>query len=180
MKKIIPVIVAFVLVGGVVTFLGVGTFKFMDSKTQTNNLGQYSEKFSNPTFKFTGKSAHFKFTTGRALLTTDQKSILVMDVQQTKSIDYLKKETLIIKIRGEEYKKIDNTKNLNSLKSKINTLTFYEEQKRCTEEDSECKNVDVEFPNSSHFKKNFEVGIEYCTNDGKCTYEKFKLSYSLL
>lgn len=179
MKKIIPVFIAVFLVVGVIVFFGIGTFKFMDSKTETNNLGQYSKIFKKSTYHFTGKSKHFKFNIGRALLNSDKKAILISDVEQTKPINYLKKETLIIKIRGEEYKKIDNTRNFNSLNSNIKLLEFFEEQNRCGEDEEDCENPEIEFPNSSHFKKNFEVGIEYCTNDGQCNYEKFKLNYGL-
>lgn len=177
MKKVIPILIAVFLFVSVIVFFGIGTFRFMDSKTETNNLGQYSKYFKKTTYKFSGKSEHFKFNIGRALLTSNNKTILISDVEQIKPIDYLKKETLIIKVRGEEYKKINNTRNLNSLNNNITSLVFFEEQKRCEENEDNCEVVENEFPNSSHFKKNFEVGIEYCTNEGQCKYEKFKLKY---
>ena len=179
MRKIIPGLIAVVLVVGVIAFLGIGTFRFMDSKTEASNLGQYSKYFKKTTYHFTGKSKHFKFNIGRALLNSDNKVILISDIEQTKPIDFLKKETLIIKIRGEEYKKIDNLRNLNSLNSNIRLLEFFEEQKRCGDDTDDCENPEIEFPNAAHFKKNFEVGIEYCTNEGQCNYEKFKLNYGL-
>lgn len=178
MKKVVPVIVAIILVGGLVTAFVVGTFKFMDSKTAKTDLSSYGEEFNNPSLKFTGKSKHYSFKLGRAVFDDNKKSILVAEILQTKSIDYLKKETLVIKFGGKEYKRINNTTKLNSLKNPLEILTFHDSQDICNNGDENCNNYEIQIPDESSFKKNFEVGIEYCTTEGKCTYEKLKLNYN--
>ena len=172
MKKIIPYLVAFLVVGVIVIGLVLGTFKFMNSKTSKRDLSMYGEYFNDASIKFSGKSKHYEFKIGRASFKDGKKAILVTDILQTKTIDYLKKETLVIKIKGEEYKRNSNSLKLNSLRNPLDVLTFNEMQPTC--QDGVCE---VEFPNEADFKKEFEVGVEYCTEDGKCMYEKMKLNY---
>ena len=71
----------------------------MDSKTAKADLSAYGEEFNNPNLKFTGKSEHYSFNLGRAVFDENKKSILVTEIMQTKAIDYLKKETLIILVK---------------------------------------------------------------------------------
>lgn len=179
MKKVIPIIVAILLVGGLVSAFVVGTFRFMDTKTAKSDLSVYGEEFNNPNLKFTGKSEHYKFNLGRAVFDGDKKSILVTEILQIKAIDYLKKETLIIKIDGKEYKRINNTTKLNSLKNPLEILTFHDSQEVCKDEET-CKTYEINFPEEANFKNSFEVGVEYCTTEGKCNYEKLKLKYNSL
>ena len=176
-KSVIPIFLAVIIVGGIVTTFVVGTFKFMDSKTAKTDLSKYGEEFNEPDYKFTGKSKHFSFKLGRAVFKEDKKSILVTEIMQTKAIDYLKKETLIVKFAGKEYKKLNNTNKLNSLKNPLEILTFHETQQVCIDVNKECTKYDIEIPDKGNFKHDFEIGIEYCTSDGKCNYEKFNLNY---
>lgn len=178
MKKYIIISITIVVLIGFIVGIGFGTFKFLDSKMSTSSMNEYEENFDDATIKFTGKSKHFRFKVGRVILKDGEKSLLISNFEQTKPIDYLKKEIVTIKFADEEWASKENTRSLNTLKNNISQLKFYSGK---SEGISNKIVPNFELPDSkSDFKKKLEIGIEYCTTDGNCEYEKFKISYSII
>ncbi len=177
MKKFIIISITLIFVVGFIVGIGIGTLKFLNSNMSTNIANEYEENFDKSTLKFTGKSKHFRFRLGRVILNGDEKSLLITNFEQIKSIDYLKKEIVTIKFNGEEWATKENTRSLNILKNNISLLKFYTGKTKCG---NNCLKTNFDLPGKkSDFKKNFEIGIEYCTTNGNCEYEKFKINYSL-
>lgn len=132
-----------------------------------------------PTYTFSGRSEHFKFDTGKVYFTNKYSQILISDFLQTKKINKLKNERVIISFADKNWSSLNNSKNLNKLEKYITEFQFYEAGILC-ENDSgvDCEKTAFNLANKDNFKDIIKIFIEYCTTDDICLKEQFEINYT--
>lgn len=136
------------------------------------------DKHGEAMYKFTGKSDHFAFETGKAYYDTMNQGILITNF---KIIKGFKNQEI------EKYRLNLSFKNKNLFSNEMEYLqksNFDKKLKSIRIE--EYGNIKVDdygesdafFETSQYeFKEAIDLKIEYCYKEGKCLEEKFKLNY---
>lgn len=170
MKKIGLVIIALVVFSITIGCLNTREIVYRDSLEH--------DLMNDITYKFTGKSDHFGFETGKVDLNDNKRDILITNftlVKEFKKIDYFH---LSLYFNKELFYDTERNVSPEDIENQLNDIVIAQFGYMYKDENGQYIGEYDAFTKTSAetFKNNIDLKIKYCA-DEKCVTEQIKLSY---